>query len=383
MGSKPVKFDKFYENQTDNSRIKANIVAEYFPQYARILLKKPQNTIRYLDLFAGPGKYGDDNLSTPMLITNSCIEDSILKEKVQLLFNDMYYISDLEKNIRENFNLKEFNFQPRFGAREIGVDPLIDGYLRKVFTNKKNPYPTLLYFDPFGYKAINTLTLGEFMKNWGNEIFLFFNSKRINAAIENKKFDHLMKELFPLNYDTIKNDTRYGKNVNERLKLIRANIENEFRAIVKGKLFMSSFRFMEEDNSATSHFVLHITKHPKGYELVKQIFHEYDNIGAPLDNYGTYTFDGKRQLNDSNNLDFGDPNIDALSDKLRKDYAGKTITAGALFKEHHTKTVYSSKHYVLSLRKLVENDEITSEYMDGKSHRMSVILINECILKFK
>ncbi len=65
---------KFFESQTPSSRTKAQIVAKYFPQYCKIILKKPQKEIRYLDLFAGPGKYEDGHLSTPLLIADQCVQ---------------------------------------------------------------------------------------------------------------------------------------------------------------------------------------------------------------------------------------------------------------------------------------------------------------------
>jgi hypothetical protein len=37
--------DDFFNEQTSSSDVKAKIVSEYFPQYCRILLKKPQNSI--------------------------------------------------------------------------------------------------------------------------------------------------------------------------------------------------------------------------------------------------------------------------------------------------------------------------------------------------
>jgi hypothetical protein len=49
--------DDFFKEQTPSSRIKANIVAEYFPKYCKIINKFKQTKIAYVDLYAGPGKY--------------------------------------------------------------------------------------------------------------------------------------------------------------------------------------------------------------------------------------------------------------------------------------------------------------------------------------
>ena len=66
----------------------------------------------------------------------------------------------------------------------------------------------MLFIDPFGYKGIETTVLAEFLKNWGNEIFLFVNTKRIHPALENEKFDSLMNDLFPT---TLQRDQRGQK----------------------------------------------------------------------------------------------------------------------------------------------------------------------------
>ena len=186
----------------------------------------------------------------------------------------------------------DFQFQPQFGDKTVGEYEQITGYLTKK-VKTPNPYPTLLFFDPWGYKGIDTLALGKFMQNWGNEIFLFVNIKRIHAAIENDKFDALMQSLFPTSFKELQKQRRYKATVYERLSLIMDNLANEFEKAVNGKLYHSAFKFQEEDSRTTSHFIIHFTKHSKGYELVKQIYYDFDNIGAVLDKDGSYTFDAK------------------------------------------------------------------------------------------
>jgi three-Cys-motif partner protein len=375
--------DKFFEVQTPSSRIKANIVSKYFPQYARILLKKPQTEIRYLDLFAGPGKYEDKNHSTPLLLAKQCAEDDRLKNKVHLIFNDKEYANELKSNFNNYFPDGTFTFPPKFGNKTVGEDEKIQEYLEK---NSKgtNPHPTLLFFDPFGYKGIDTIVLSKFLNNWGNELFLFVNTKRINAAIDNNKFDELMESLFPTTINELRLNKKYKAKVHERLSLIMDNLAKEFEKTVTGKLYNCSFKFQEEDSVATSHFIIHFTKHPKGYELVKQVYYEYDNIGATLERDGTYTFDAKKMTGASNaTIDFGDQNINSLSKILLERYKGQTITAKDLFDEHHPSTKWSGRHYSQTLRYMVDNDYIKATFTDGGEHKVSVLLTGNCKLEFK
>lgn len=372
----------FFKKQTPSSRIKANIVAEYFPQYCRILLKQPQPEIRYLDLFAGPGLYEDLSHSTPLLIANSCAKDPRLSQKVRFIFNDNKYSSQLKENFYKHFSNEDFRYEPLFGDKTVGEYEKINTYLIKD-VGTPNPYPTLLFFDPWGYKGIDTVALAKFLKNWGNELFLFVNIKRINAAIENNKFDELMLSLFPTSFQELQRQRRYKASVHERLSLIMENLADEFEKVIEGTLYHCAFKFKEEDSHATSHFIIHFTKHTKGYELAKQVFYSYDNIGASLDKDGNYTFDAKA-MGSSNEvtLDFGDQNVEALSRNIEEKYKGCSLSAKALFGEHHPTTKFCGSHYAKTLRHMVENGKVKSEFTDDRSHKVSVLITDNCILRF-
>lgn len=371
----------FFKTQTPSSRIKANIVANYFPKYCKIILRSAQSEIRYLDLFAGPGIYEDGSLSTPILIADACASDHNLKSIVHLMFNDNEHIETLKSNFETRYRSDTFSFKPRFGNKTVGEDETIASYLRKRNLEPKNPHPTLLFFDPFGYKGINTKDLAEFLGNWGNEIFLFFNIKRIHAAVINGKFDELMTELFPTTIDKIRHDRKYVGKVQERLNLIIENLADEFKNIVPN-IFHCAFKFIEEDSSATSHYIIHFTKHERGFDLVKQIYNDFDNIGAILGEDGDYTFDAKKLDNENNQLDFGDQNVYLLGTELIEKYKGRTILAIQLYNEHHTLRKYCRKHYCDTLRQLVLEGKVKTTFTDNKKHIVSVLINEHCLLEF-
>lgn len=87
-----MKENQFFEQQTMSSRIKASIVSEYFPKYCNIIINKHKpKELRYIDLFAGPGKYEDGNESTPLLVARNCLKNSFLQQHVRFIFNDNTY----------------------------------------------------------------------------------------------------------------------------------------------------------------------------------------------------------------------------------------------------------------------------------------------------
>ncbi|MFC4875031.1 three-Cys-motif partner protein TcmP [Negadavirga shengliensis] len=382
-----MKESQFFEKQTISSKIKASIVSEYFPSYCKIIAKKhTPKEIRYIDLFAGPGLYKNEVPSTPILIARHCVQDEFLRNNVKMIFNDNVYYSELEENFLKEFPDGTFAKPQHFGKSTVGENKRIAEFLVKSTHNEndKNDYPSLLFIDPFGYKGIETRVLAEFLRNWGNEIFLFVNTKRIHPALENEKFEGLMKDLFPTTLDKIKNDRRFKSSVSQRLALIINSLGDEYQSLLGGKVFFTAFKFQEEDIATTSHYILHLTKGSRGYDLIKTTYNDFANVGTVFDGINTYTFDAKKFGHSINELfDLNSINVDKLKEDLQLAYKGKKITAFDLFETHHTNGLYSRNHYTEALRRLVDEGKLDSDYTDGKKHLKSVLLIKDCKLSFK
>jgi len=380
-----MKEQNFFEKQTLSSKVKASIVSEYFPKYCSIIVRKhvPEK-IGYLDLFSGPGMYEDGNPSTPILIARNCLKDEGLKNRVWMVFNDKCYSEQLKENFNKEFPEGTFKYKPHFGHSTVGESQEINDFIVKnTCKGRFNEQPSVLFIDPWGYKGIETNVLSQFLSYWGNELFIFINSKRINPALENDKFEEPMRCLFPNSYDKVKVEIRNKRTVSERLQFIIDNLGKEYEALLKSRVYYTAFKFQEEDIETTSHFILHLTKNSRGFDLVKQIYNDFANVGTIFDGVNTYTFDVKKITNPVEELfDTNSENIDALKNMLLEEYKGRTITSYDLFEEHQQNCLYSRSHYVQALRRLVEDGAINSEFTDGKNHVVTVLLSKDCILKF-
>lgn len=382
-----MKENQFFEKQTISSRIKASIVSEYFPSYCNIIVRKyAPKSLRYIDLFAGPGIYEDGNASTPILIARHCKNDESLRTNVKMIFNDNLYSNALKQNFVNEFPEGTFAKRPHFGKSTVGESDEITKFIVANTHNEDqmNDYPSLLFIDPFGYKGIETKVLAQFLKNWGNEIFLFVNTKRIHPALENEKFEGLMQDLFPTTLQKVKHDRRYVSTVPERLNLIINSLGDEYQSLVGGKIYYTAFKFQEEDVDATSHYILHLTKGSRGYDLIKTTYNDFANVGTVFDGVNTYTFDAKKFENPVNELfDYKLMNIEKLKVELYSLFQDKKLTANDLFEKHHTSGLYSRYHYTEALRGLVNDGKVISYYTDNKPHKVSVLISKDCILKFK
>ena len=157
-----------------------------------------------------------------------------------------------------------------------------------------------------------------------------------------------------------------------------------YENLLKKKVYYTAFKFQEEDSETTSHYILHLTKSSRGYDLIKQIYTDFANVGTIFDGVNTYTFDPKKINSSVQDLfDTSSENIDVLKDKLYTLYRGKEINALNLFESHQKSELYSRQHYVVALRRLENEGKLNCQFTDGKNHKVTVLLIKECILKFK
>jgi len=378
----------FFKKQTDSSRIKATIISEYFPSYCKIICKRHMpKQFGYYDMFAGPGMYEDGNPSTPLLIAEKCAKDNMLRDKVWMVFNDMMYGDILRENFEANYPDGTFAHKPFFANRTFGEWPKIDEFLtRNTMDGFYNECPALLFIDPFGYKHINTSVLAQFLNYWGNEVFIFVNTKRLNAAFENDKFQDDLKVIFPITYQSIKNEKNLMTGpVENRHMFIIKHLGQEFQKVLQGKVFYTAFQFREENQETPSHYLLHVTKGAKGFDLIKQVYERFANVDRDFsyDNYITYTFDPKKvDADEMFGEDFKQANIDKLKKELSLSFAGRTISAEQLFKEHQTSVLYARVHYTTALRQLYAENKITAIINDNKNHREKVLLIDDCIITF-
>ncbi len=108
----------FTTPQRLTSAVKTRIVVDYFKRWASILwgVVKTNNQprLRYVDLFAGPGKI-DNVKSTPLLIMEHVISKAELAGCVGALLNDLYpdHIKQLEENLKELPGYESLKLPPR------------------------------------------------------------------------------------------------------------------------------------------------------------------------------------------------------------------------------------------------------------------------------
>ena len=263
--------NSFFNEQTDQSLVKSIIVAKYFDVWANIIISTQKRypnlssgKIAYIDLFAGPGRYCDGSQSTPIKILKNAVQKPDLCRRLVTLFNDKdkNNARSLEKAIAEIRGIETLKFKPTVENEEVGEE------IVKMF-EEMSMVPTLIFVDPWGYKGLSLRLVNSVLKDWGCDCIFFFNYNRINMGLSNPMVREHMNALF-------------GE---KRAELIRPKLDplspqarelmiiEELCQAIKsyGNRYTLPFRFKDAKGKRTSHHLIFVSKHFRGYEIMKDI----------------------------------------------------------------------------------------------------------------
>jgi len=185
---------QFFEELRQHSQIKARIIQKYFWAWAKVIMpsaKRHDNRILYIDLFAGPGRYDDGTLSTPLLVLQKAIEDPDMRSMLVTLFNDRDAdnAGRLKAAIDGLPGIERLKHQPQVSNEVVGQR------IAKMFEAIKL-IPTFFFVDPWGYKGLSLRLINSVLQNWGCDCVFFFNYNRVNMGLNNEAVREHMNALF-------------------------------------------------------------------------------------------------------------------------------------------------------------------------------------------
>src|SRR5260221_6213187 len=142
--------NQFFNEQTEQSAVKATIVSKYFWSWAtNIIANEHVKKIAYIDLFAGRGRYEDGSKSTPLLVLETALKDDKMRHMLVTMFNDADENNSkaLESEINALPGINTLTYKPKIYTHEVGAE------IVKMFDQMKL-IPTFFFVDPWGYKGL-------------------------------------------------------------------------------------------------------------------------------------------------------------------------------------------------------------------------------------
>ena len=328
----------FFDESSEQSQVKAEIVSKYFWAWAKIIMaqqkKHAGSRIAYIDLFAGPGRYRDGTMSTPLKVLQAAIADTDMCERLVTIFNDRdtkntqslgLAVADLE-------GVDKLHYQPVVRNQEVGAE------IVKEFESVRL-VPTLFFVDPWGYKGLSLRLINSVLRNWGCDCIFFFNYNRINMGLGNRLVQEHMDALFGEERAAGLCKVLSQLRPSQREAMIVEELACALQEMGAG--FVLPFCFKNDRGSRTSHHLIFATKSFTAYDVMKEIMANESSSSqqgvatfqyCPAETRQGILFDLSRPLDD-------------LEGMLMKEFKGQTLAVRDIHRRHSVGKPFTRKNY--------------------------------------
>ncbi len=346
--------NSFFDESTEQSQVKSRIVEKYFWAWAKVITswtRRQDSKIGYIDLFAGPGRYDDGSKSTPILVLERAIEEENIRDRLVSVFNDLNqdYTESLQSAIDSIPDIGNLRHEPIVINEEVGEK------IVEIF-EQMNTIPTLSFVDPWGYKGLSLRLISSFLESRGCDCIFFFNYNRINMGINNQAVKEHMDALFG---EERANELRAqlpDMHPNKRELTIVEAISKALRE--EGGEYVLPFRFKSQSGSRSSHHLIFVSKHIRGYQIMKDIMAK-ESSDAEQD-VPSFEYNPAATFEQPLLFELSRP-LDDLADMLLRDFAGRRRTMKQIYEQHNVGTPYIKSNYKDVLAKLEDEGKIQAD----------------------
>lgn len=262
-----------FEDYREQTQVKHDILAAYLRPYFNIL-KSRSNNLVYIDAFAGRGTYtkaetGETVDGSPLRALKLIAESDDFAKQVSTVFIEAR--EDLFKALKDTVD-RFYYEHPHIRRPQCLHGTFAERVNRILAIVRGSLAPTFLFVDPCGVRGTSFDTIRAVMDCDKCEVFIFFNVDGIRRIAGLPALSPVLvdlmgsKERAQLLHSALRNTRQAG----EREMII---IQNYRRALIEeiGANYIVSFRIEHEDQRKTSPCLIHATKHPLGFSIMKDV----------------------------------------------------------------------------------------------------------------
>lgn len=262
-----------FEDYREQTQVKHSILAAYLPAYYHIL-KGANKNLAYIDGFAGPGSYsqhetGETFDGSPIRALKLIADNEEFSTKVSTLFieSDDALFNQLKSKVdafySEHPNIRKPMYRHGTFAEQLNeILAKLPGKLA----------PTFLFVDPCGVSGASFEAIRAVMDNAKCEAFIFFNIDGVRRIAGLPELSSVLVELMgsreraTVLYEKLKVTSDVGERETIILSEYRKALDEDM-----GAKYVIAFRVEHEDQRRTSHFLIHASKHPLGFRIMKDV----------------------------------------------------------------------------------------------------------------
>lgn len=261
-----------FEEYREQNQVKHDILAGYLKAYYDILKRTNKNLV-YIDGFAGRGTYikqptGEKVPGSPLLALQLIAGRDEFSKQVTPIFieADDNLCAQLRQSIgdfyEENSTIREpVVLHGRFAEQIQYILDQVKGRLA----------PTFLFVDPCGVSGTSFNAIKSVMDCGSSEAFIFLNISGVNRTAGLEERSAVLDDLFGSAERAQRLvDALRGTKPIEKERIILEHYREALRDGIGAK-FTAPFRVEYEHMQATSHYLVHATKNPIGFRIMKDV----------------------------------------------------------------------------------------------------------------
>lgn len=269
-----------FESYRAQTFAKHTILEKYILAYFNILKGYNRNLV-YIDGFAGRGFYMSPDTrervdGSPLRALRTIASSPDLSAKVSTIFieKDAGLAADLRATV-ERFRAEHPQIrEPQIAVGEFATK--LEDELDALDARAVRLAPTFLFVDPCGVAGASFETIRRFMTNDGCELLLFFNIDGVRRILGLREdMGSTLTELLGSRDRATELLAAVDKHPTPARKeecIVR--YYDELIRAQTGAPFVTMFRVESEERRATSHYLIHVTKHPLGFRIMKDVMWE-------------------------------------------------------------------------------------------------------------
>lgn len=311
----------------------------------------------YLDGFAGPGRYADDEPGSPLIALDTLVNHSHFSRMSDTEFIFAFVEQDAARFASLKSELERF--WNRHGGTPSNVDvrsynePFEDVAQRITSAAHGRLAPTFAFVDPFGWSGVAMQTIGQLLGARKCEVLFNFMHDSINRFVSDTRTPTMrsLAELFGT--DDFVHHRASALHGEERKSFLRDLYLEQLRTAGAFR-FVRSFEIVDQRRKRTLSYLMYGTRHHRGLEAIKEAMWALDPAGGTRFS----GFAGDQQV-----LFAPEPDLEPLRGALMQRFAGKTVSVEVVERFVIEETSYKSSHHKSALKELEEHSRIvcTSE----------------------
>ncbi|MFA5240725.1 MAG: three-Cys-motif partner protein TcmP [Phycisphaerae bacterium] len=262
------KAPSYWQEYSNVQYIKHKIISEYlkgwFPK-----LGSWSGKILYIDTHAGRGKYKAGQEGSPLVALNTFLKHSFRDKILSRCEVRFVFIESDEDNAKElKQQLEEIGTLPKGIKCNICTEDcfkLLDELINHLEEEKAELAPCLMFVDPYSFK-IPCETLKKIKTYSASELLITFIWRELDMALNQENpstglADTLSSVFGSEDWIGIKEIDDFGARGEEAIQLLKRNIGAKWATYIR----------MLGDNQITRYFLLHLSDHEAGRDLMKEV----------------------------------------------------------------------------------------------------------------